>query len=137
MSERSVLDVLLGGNLRNVQSKPETAKVEISRLSKQLGEPVVLTVRALQYDEIAELLGSTQLDAEIVLRATVEPSFKNVDLAVKLGVLAPGEEWGAHGKMAIDSVKAMLLGGEISEISREIQRLSGYFKRMTHVVKKN
>lgn len=137
MSERSVLDVLLGGDLHNVQEKPETAEIEIRRLSKQFGERVTFTIRALRYDEIADILGSTQLDAEVVLRGTVEPSFSDTALAVKLHVLAPGEEWGAHGKMAIDSVKAMLLGGEISEISREIQRLSGYFRQMTKVVKKN
>jgi len=137
MSERSVLDVLLGNDVRNVQAKPETSEIEIRRLSKQFGERVTFTVRALTYDEIADLRGSAQLDAEIVLRGTVEPSFKSTELAVKLGVLAPGEEWGAHGKMAIDSVKAMLLPGEIDEVNREIQRISGYLQQMTKVVKKN
>ena len=133
----SVLDILLSGSVRNVTKEPETAEVEIKRLSKDMGAPVVLPLRGLTYNEVAELQGDRQMELKVVLAGVQTPIFSDVRMARKLGLLQENEEWGAHGVTRLDVVKALLDPGEIAEISRAIQKLSGYLKTTVHEVKKN
>lgn len=133
----SVLDILLAGTARNVQKEPEEKLVEIPRLSKQAGQPVRFRLRGLRYNEVAELTNATGMDAKVVLAGVLEPDFGSVPLARHFGVLEDGQDWDSSDKMRVDLVKAMLQPGEISELSREIQRLSGYLQVTVKNVKKN
>lgn len=135
--EKSVLDILLAGTVRNVQKEPETATMEVKRLSKLFGAPVVLEVRGLTFNEVADLKGDKHMDVKIVHTATVTPIFSDVRLARKMGLLAEDEDWGAHGVLQTDLVTALLTPGEIEEISRRVQRLSGYLQLTVTEVKKN
>lgn len=127
----SVLDILLGGSLRNVNKEPETAEFEVKRLKVQL------QVRGLTYNEVADLAGDNQMDLKVVLAGMVSPVFSDIRMARKLGLLGEDEDWGAHGIGQMDVAKALLTPGEISELSRRIQRLSGYLKATVAEVKKN
>lgn len=136
MSE--VLDLLLAGTVRNVQKEPETAEIEIPRLSKLCGKPVVFRLRSIGFDQIREAADHRdQYDQTIVLAGTVEPNLHDVRLAAKFGLLAQGEKWGDHGVLPTDLTSAMLLPGELSELRQHIERLSGYLKDTTKVIKKN
>lgn len=133
----SVLDILLSGSLRNVQKEPETAEFEVKRLSAAAGKPVILSLRGLRYNEVAELQGDSQMELKVVLAGVATPVFSDVRMARKLGLLGEDEDWGAHGIGQLDVVKALLDPGEIAELSRCIQRLSGYLKTTVKEVKKN
>lgn len=133
----SVLDILLAGTARNVQKEPEEKLVEIPRLSQLAGAPVHFRLRGLRFNEIAELSRDPHMDAKAVLAGVVEPDFGSIPLARHYGVLAEDEDWDSGSKMRVDLVKAMLQPGEISELSREIQKLSGYLKVTVKTVKKN
>ena len=135
MSE--VLDILLAGTARNVSKEPETAVVEIPRLTKQYGQRVAFRLHGLTYNQVGELQNKQNMSAEIVLAGVAEPDLRSKELAARLGVLEAGKEWGEHGVLPIDAVSALLLPGEIEELSREIQRLSGYLRTTTKTVKKN
>lgn len=135
MSE--VLDILLAGTARNVQKEPETAEIEIPRLSKLCGAPVVFKLRGLTYSQVGELAGKEDMAAEIVLEGVVDPDLRDVRLAQKFGLLGQAEAWGEHGVLPMAAVTALLLPGEIDEISRAVQKLSGYLRQTTKAIKKN
>lgn len=135
MSE--VLDILLAGSARNIQKDTPETDYKVLRLSKELGKDVVFRVRALSYSKVAELRDHPDMDAMVTIESVVEPSFKDVRLAVKYGLLAEGEEWGAHGVRPIDLVRAVLLPGETASISTAAQHLSGYGVATISTVKKN
>ena len=134
---QSVLDILLGGGLRNVNKTPETAEYEVKRLSKAFGQPVILSLRGLNYDQVAELQGDSRMELKVVLAGVATPIFSDVRMARKLGLLQEDEDWGVRGVEQLDVVKALLDPGEIAELSRCIQRLSGYLKQTVKEVKKN
>ncbi len=119
---KSVLDLLLKPELPNVQKELPTAKVKIKRLSGLLGEDVVFTLRALPYGRVQELRESMSEDmgVQICLTGVVEPNLKAPELAQKFGGVTPAE-----------TLKAMLLPGEIEDLSRAVERLCGY--RMTTI----
>nr|DAH70400.1 MAG TPA: tail assembly chaperone protein [Caudoviricetes sp.] len=136
MSE--VLDVLLGGTARNVNRELPTKEYNVLRLSKETGQLVIFKLQALTYNRAAELAGmSYDMDAQTVLSGVAAPNLRDVRLAVKLGLLQEGEEWGAHGVTPVELVKALLLPGEIAAISRMVQQLSGYQTVTLKEVKKN
>ncbi len=117
MSE--LLDLLLKPELPNVQKNLPTAKYKMKRLSELAGEDVVFTLRALPYNRINEFQGTmdTDADIQILLAGCVEPDFKrdHAQLAVKYGGETPAE-----------TVKAMLLPGEVDDLERAIEKLTGY-----------
>lgn len=108
-----VLDLLLKMEI----PKPETKELRVKRLSKLCGEPVVFKIRQLSYNRVAEIKESTQSDTsiDILLAGTMEPDFKDGSLKEKYSVPTPAE-----------LVKKMLLPGEIEDLCREIEMLSGY-----------
>lgn len=115
MSE--MLDRLLRPEVPNVQKELPTAKYKVKRLSKAAGEDVVFTLRALPYGRVEELKesGGEDMSVHILLAGTVEPDLKDPRLAERFGGVTPAE-----------TVKAMLLPGEIEDISRAVERLCGY-----------
>lgn len=112
-----ILDLLLKSEVPNVQKELPTAKYKVKRLSELCGEDVVFTLKALPYGRVEELKASDAEDmrVHILLAGVVEPELKDASLKDKFGGATPAE-----------TVKAMLLPGEIEDISRAVERLCGY-----------
>lgn len=94
-----------------------TMQVKQKRLSEQAGGDVVLGLRALTYarsNEIRKFTGD-DLNVHIVLAGVTSPDLKNPALMEKFDAATPAE-----------LVKKMLLPGEIEDLSRKIERLSGF-----------
>ena len=122
----SVLDLLLGGAVPNVEKELPTANYKIDRLSAAAGHDVVFKLRALPYGKVHDIERFTQdADVHILLAGCVEPDLKDERLLEKFGGATPA-----------DVVKRMLLAGEITDLSQAIERLSGY-RRLTITEVKN
>lgn len=122
----SVLDVLLGSTIPNVEKELPTGRYKVDRLSALSGHDVVFTVRALPYGKVHDLERFTQdSDIHILLAGCVDPDLKDQQLMEKFGGATPA-----------DTVKRMLLPGEIADLSAAVERLSGY-RRMTITEVKN
>ncbi len=111
-----VLEQLLRPEAKNVAKNLQEKSVEVTRLSKAVGEPVIFKLRGLPYGRVQEM-AKHGVDAEphIVLVGCVSPDFKNASLKEKFG-----------GETPIDRIKNVLLPGEIADLSREIEKLTGY-----------
>ena len=122
----SVLDLLLGGSIPNVEKDLPTATYKIDRLSAIAGHDVVFKLKALPYGKVHDIERFTQdVDVNILLAGCVEPNLKDERLLEKFGGATPA-----------DVVKRMLLAGEIADLSQAIERLSGY-RRLTITEVKN
>ena len=122
----SVLDLLLGGSIPNVEKDLPTATYKIDRLSALAGHDVVFTLKALPYGKVHDIERFTQdVDVNILLAGCVEPNLKDERLQAKFGGATPA-----------DVVKKMLLAGEITDLSQAIEKLSGY-RRLTITEVKN
>lgn len=118
--KKSVLDVLLGGTVPNVEKELPTSCYRVDRLSDLAGQDVIFTLRALPYGKVHDLERFTQdSDIHILLAGCVDPDLKDQQLMEKFGGATPA-----------DTVKRMLLPGEIADLSAAVERLSGY-RRMT------
>ena len=112
-----LLSLLLRPELPNVQEQLLTARYRIKRLSEAAGEDVVFTLRALPYGKVQRIRETVVGDVSpsILLAGCVEPDLKANALKEKYGGATPEE-----------TVKAMLLPGEIEDLSRAVERLCGY-----------
>lgn len=118
--KKSVLDVLLGGTVPNVEKELPTSRYRVDRLSDLAGQDVIFTLRALPYGKVHDLERFTQdSDIHILLAGCVDPDLKDQRLMEKFVGATPA-----------DTVKRMLLPGEIADLSAAVERLSGY-RRMT------
>lgn len=118
--KKSVLDMLLGGTVPNVEKELPTSRYRVDRLSDLAGQDVIFTLRALPYGKVHDLERFTQdSDIHILLAGCVDPDLKDQQLMEKFGGATPA-----------DTVKRMLLPGEIADLSDAVERLSGY-RRMT------
>lgn len=125
-TQPSVLDLLLGGGIPNVEEDLPTADYKIDRLSTLTGHDVVFKLRALPYGKVHDIERFTRdADIHILLAGCVEPNLKDERLKEKFGGATPA-----------DAVKKMLLAGEITDLSQAIERLSGY-RRLTITEVKN
>lgn len=107
--------------------QPETADYKVKRLSKLCGRDVVFRIRELSYNRVQELRRvETDSDVHILLAGVVEPDLKEEALQAKFGAPTPAE-----------LVKKMLRPGEIEDLKRAIERLSGYRVDTLEEVKKN
>ncbi len=121
-----LLALLLRPELPNVQRQLPTARYRVQRLSEALGEDVVFTLRALPYGAVQRMRESAAGDTsvQILLQGCVEPDWK--DPALK-------ERWG--GATPAETVKNVLLPGEIEDLSRAVERLCGYRRTTIDEVK--
>lgn len=112
----SVLDLLLGGTIPNVEKDLPTASYKVDRLSAIAGHDVIFKLKALPYGKAHDIERFTQdVDVNILLAGCVEPNLKDERLQEKFGGATPA-----------DVVKRMLLPGEIADLSQVIEKLSGY-----------
>lgn len=108
------LDAMLRPEIANVEKELPTAEYNIKRLSRLAGEPVTVRLQALTYGKAQELKDAGA-DQEVLILLAGCPELKDPSLSSKFGGVTPAE-----------TVKAMLLPGEIADLSRAVERLSGY-----------
>ena len=109
----NTLDLLLNMNVSDLPEK----EYKVKRLSGLCGSPVIFKLRALPYNQANDISRAQKEDMEvhILLAGVVEPNLKEPGLMAKYSTVTPAE-----------MIKKMLLPGEITDISRAIERLSGY-----------
>lgn len=117
------LDQMLRPEAADVQRNLPTARYEIKRLSRALGEPVTVELRALPYGRAQELR-DMEHDQEVHILLAGCDELKDEGLRAKFDGATPAE-----------TVKAMLLPGEIVELSRAVERLSGYRQNTIREIK--
>ena len=105
-----------GAELPNVQKDLPTKRFEVPRLSELAGGPVVFVLRGLPYGRVQELQRLAEdVELHILLSGCVEPDLKAPALLGRYNAPTPAE-----------AVRCLLLPGEIEDLSREVERLSGY-----------
>ena len=121
-----LVSLLLRPELPNVQKELPTAKYKVTRLSELLGTDVVFTLKGLPYGKVQKLRESLfgDVDIHILLQGCVDPDLKDPALKDRFGGATPAE-----------TVKAMLLPGEIEDLSRAVERLCGYRRQTIDEVK--
>lgn len=117
------LDMMLRPEAQDVQKNLPAARYEIKRLSRTLGETVTLELRALPYGKAQELR-ELERDQEVHILLAGCPELRDERLAAKFGGVTPAE-----------TVKAMLLPGEIADLSRAVERLSGFRQNTIREIK--
>lgn len=120
----NVLELLMGLPSQKLPEK----QVKIKRLSKECGADVVFSLRALPYSRVAEIKEavSGDMSVDIILAGVTAPNLRDRGLLEKYHAPTPAE-----------LVKTLLLPGEIEDISREVEKLSGYRAATVEEVKKN
>lgn len=123
-----LLDKMLKTDLEKIKEMPR-AEIEIPRLMEKFGEPIVVqAIGTDRLNEIQEMNNSagkagknstkTRDDLaatlEIVADGVVDPNFRDSRLLEKFNTPDPG-----------DIIKAILLPGEIQQISMKILELCG------------
>lgn len=123
----SVLDLLLRPDLPDVRRELPEKRVEVKRLSRLTGEPVVFRLKALTYDQTRRVQDKPRGEqaVEMVLLGCTEPNWRAP------GLLDPAKNIATP----IDAIKAKLTAGEIDELAVEIQMLGGYIVRALEDVK--
>ena len=112
----STLDLLLRPELPDVRKTLAEKKVEVKRLSKLTGAPVVFTLREHPRGEQA---------IHGVLLGCVDPKWGAKELTnPEKNIVTP-----------LDAIKSKLTSGEIDELYTQIQMLSGYLVRTLADVK--
>lgn len=126
-SSVSVLDLLLRPELPDVRRELPEKRVEVKRLSRLAGEPVVFRLKALTYDQTRRVQDKPRGEqaVEVVLLGCTEPNWRAP------GLLDPAKNIATP----IDAIKAKLTAGEIDELAVEIQMLGGYIVRALEDVK--
>ena len=126
-SSVSVLDLLLRPELPDVRRELPEKRVEVKRLSRLAGEPVVFRLKALTYDQTRRVQDKPRREqaVEMVLLGCTEPNWRAP------GLLDPAKNIATP----IDAIKAKLTAGEIDELAVEIQMLGGYIVRALEDVK--
>ena len=123
----SVLDLLLRPELPDVRRELPEKRVEVKRLSRLAGEPVVFRLKALTYDQTRRVQDKPRGEqaVEMVLLGCTEPNWRAP------GLLDPAKNIATP----IDAIKAKLTAAEIDELAVEIQMLGGYIVRALEDVK--
>ena len=128
--KRNVIDLLLGADTGKIKL-PEKL-FEVKRLSDILGEPFIVTLRAVSADKWEEIqdmaldISTNDIDVDTgalqtftVMECVYDDEgnqlAKNKELMAKFGVRTPK-----------DLVKALFLSGEITHIYSEVATLSGF-----------
>lgn len=121
----STLDLLLGKGILAVNKNLPTARYEVSRLSEDAGAPVIFTLQTLPYGRVQEIKRLTEeSDIQILLAGCIDPDLKAPALKEKFKGVTPAE-----------TVRNMLLAGEISDLSAAVEQLTGYRRNTIREVK--
>ena len=125
--DMDILDLLLKADTASF--KPPEKDVKIKRLSDILGGDAIFTLKAVSLDRLEELRSSTvdgvDLHSLIVLESVKSPNFKSPELKEKFGTKTP-----------LETIKKILLAGEIEELYFTTSRLSGFDRDTIEEIKK-
>lgn len=122
MAEKTVMDLLLELPTTATQTK----KIKVKRLSRE-DAPVVLELTGLSYTRVLEMkLQPADLGVAVLLEGVISPELRNRALMEKYKAATPE-----------DLVRKLFLPGEIEDIAREIEKLSGYRRDTIEVFQKN
>lgn len=128
----SVIDLLLSIDDSKIEERPQ-AKVEIKRLSKLAGEPVIFTLQAVTSKEHSDIedkatkgdeLDSDLLQVLVTLYGTKDPVIRSKELKEKL-----------HVPTYRDLVRKLLNPGEILKIYNIVSDLSGFGENSVEKIK--
>lgn len=120
----STLELLLNTDNPKLPEK----EIKLKRLSKELNGDVIFKIKALTYNEVAEIKdihSGPDMEVHIMLAGVISPSLRSEELKRKYNAPTP-----------VEMIKVMLLPGEIEDISREIEKLSGYRVATVEEIKK-
>ena len=110
-------------------SKPEKQQVELKRLSREAGEPVVFTLQSLGFNRVAEIKEQNgtemEVNLQIVLAGVKDPDLRSPKLMEQYGAPPPG-----------DLVRGWLLPGEWAVVGRCILNLCGSLTGALKEIKK-
>ena len=117
------LELLLKCNTAELPKK----ELRMKRLSEAAGGDVVFSIQAINFNEGSEIKGrkSEDIPLFVILEGVVSPDLKNAELMKKYKAATP-----------IEMLKELLLPGEIEDLSREIETLSGYRGSTVEEIKK-
>lgn len=122
----NALDILL----RSEIPQPQEKQFKQLRLSELAGEDVIFTLRQLSFHRVAEIRAleeaREEMDVHILLAGLADPDPKSKELLQKYGAVTPAE-----------LLKKLLLPGEITDLAREVEKLSGYRMTTLEEFKKN
>lgn len=120
---KSALEILMESP--NVENRAEK-KLKIKRIVLN-GEALICTIRSLGYNRVSDIkkMDSEQVPLHMILAGVTDPDLKNKELNEKYGAATPAE-----------LVKKLFLPGEIDDLCREIEKLSGYRQNMVEEIKK-
>ncbi len=115
MSE--LLEKLLGPEVPDLRTALPTKTVRVKRLSEFTGQDWTVTLRALPYGKVEDIKRAAggEVSLQILLAGMVDPSPKNPALLGRFDAVTPAE-----------ALKALFLPGEIEDLSREVEKLTGY-----------
>ena len=119
-----VLDLLL----KTAPAKLPEKNVKMLRLSAEAGADVIFSIRAISYNRIAEIQDSKDLPLQLLLEGIVKPDLKNDRLLAKYNTATP---------MELLRDGRFLLPGEVADLARQIEMLSGYRKTIFKEIEKN
>jgi len=132
----NLVDKLLKADVQKITERP-TKEFEVVRLSKLLGAPFMLHLRAVDAERYTEIqqnavkvskkgdingIDAFQMQVQTILAGVTDDLFKNKDVLQKFGVATPK-----------DLINKLFVAGEISEISSEISALTGYNKSQEEI----
>lgn len=126
-NSKTMLDLLLSVDTDKIV-KPQK-QVEIKRLSKIVGEPVVFTCQAITAEDYHEIqegatrisrkgdidIDTNEIQAFAILKGVANPDLKDKELCQKYNALTPRE-----------LIDKLLLAGEIANLYEAISELSGF-----------
>lgn len=121
-----LLQLLLDADAPDVRRTLPQARYEVKRLSAAAGCPVVFTLRALPYGRVQDIRRMQEEDqsVHILLAGCADPDLRAEALQRHYDAPTP-----------VDAVKALLLPGEIEDLSAEVERLSGFRRRTIEEIK--
>lgn len=108
------LDLLLSPELPDLQKDLPKKQVEVPRLSKLVGEPVVFELHGLPYGRVQEI---QRMDGDTTMHVLLAgcDGLRESQLMTRYGAKTPAE-----------AVKRLLLPGEVEDLSREVEKLCGF-----------
>lgn len=122
----NALDQLLTMDL----PEPREKKIKIKRISENIGEDFILTIRELTFSRVAAIRKTHGEDGEsdihTVLAGVKDPDLRDKELLARYNTGTPSL-----------LVEKLFSPGEITQIAIEIERLSGYRTATIEEIKKN
>lgn len=123
----TTVELLMQADVEKITTRPE-AKLEVKSLSEKLGEPFIVTIRALGSKKFTEISGlalksdntadmSKMADAQalMLVESMVEPNLKDKELQEHFGCKTPK-----------DLAFRLFGGGDLAAIANHVTELSGF-----------